>query len=97
MPLAVFGVRKHLGRARSLFSSFKPALPAVHAAHSAIRPQNGTMPPKPGRALSGLSGERHTSNVAKGMNATEAHVKARYKRYDGSEVTKEKTKQQVRS
>ena len=40
---------------------------------------------------------RHTRNVAEGMNATEAYEKAGYKPNDGSEVTKEKTKQRVRS
>ncbi len=41
--------------------------------------------------------ERFAQNVVKGMSATEAYEKAGYKRNDGSEVTKEKTKQRVRS
>ncbi len=41
--------------------------------------------------------ERFAQNVAKGMSATEAYEKAGYKPNDGSDVTKEKTKQRVRS
>ncbi len=35
--------------------------------------------------------------MSEGMSATEAYEKAGYKRNDGSEVTKDKAKQQVRS
>ncbi len=41
--------------------------------------------------------EKLAQYIAKGMSATEAYEKAGYKRNDGSEVIKEKTKQRVRS